>query len=303
MQSMCVLAIPQFHVLTSLVGLINFILQMENYSEQQLPLTFGILQFLISMIILGLAFARPRYAINKAYIICLIFLFLGISLYLNIANFRKDSLILMILQYLSIGMICSLMILPNKMIGLVIQIQIYIVAVVLDLMSFYLYYILGNFNFNRAISIVGSGGMEAITLILCIVCQVYPQKRLADEAHLIVGFYIFCELFVSCTFVAECANQEANIALIGFTILKISNIFLDLILYSFLKLNYPENQTRSARVDIENPPQKLDLRSVATRETLSEYSNALQKSVQEPIPHTRKACPSVQWIQYLLNIY
>lgn len=107
---------------------------------------------------------------------------------------------------------------------------------------------------------------------------------MADEVHLIVGFYTFCELFVSCTFVAECANvnlfnksnqQEVNIYLIGFTILKISNIFLDLILYSFIKLNYPENKTKPGGVDIEDPPQKQDLKNIATRETISEYSSAL----------------------------
>ncbi|CAD8070434.1 unnamed protein product [Paramecium primaurelia] len=303
MQSMCCIAIPQFHVLTNLVAMVYFFLQMENQSEQWLTITLGILQFLLSLIILGLTFIKPRHSIKKSYIICLVCLFIGILLYLNIVNFRQDCLILMILQYLSLGMICSLLMIPNKMIGLVIQIQIYIIAVGLDLMSFYLYYIMGKFNFNRAISVVGSGGMQVIALILFIICQINPQKRLANEVHLIVGFYFFCELFVSCTFVAECANQELNIYLIGITILKISNIFLDLILYSFVKLNYPENQIKLGRVDIENPPQKQDLRSIATRETLSEQSSVLQKSVQEPIGQVRQACPSIQWIQYLLKIY
>ncbi|CAD8128002.1 unnamed protein product [Paramecium sonneborni] len=303
MQSMCVFAIPQFHFLTSLFSLIYLVLQIENSSEQWLSIIFAVLQFITCLVILGLSYTRPKHKMKKTYIICLVCLFLGISLYLLIVNFQKDCLVLIILQMLSVGMISSLLILPNKLIGIVIQIQIYVVAVGLDLMSLYLYYFMSKFNLNRAISVVGSGGMEIITLVLCIICQRNPQNRLADEVHLIIGFYIFCELFVSCTFIAECIDQNMNIYLIGLTILKISNMFLDLILYSFVKLNYPENQIKPGRVDIENPPQKMDLRSVATRETLSEYSTIQQKNAQESNGVVRKACPSIQWIQYLLKIY
>ncbi|CAD8185899.1 unnamed protein product [Paramecium pentaurelia] len=304
MQSMCFFAIPQFHVLTSLFCLIYFAIQLENYSDELPSQLLLIIQFLICLIILGLTFVRPQRKIKKPYIICLVFLFVGISLYLIIVNIRRvDCLVLIIFEFLSIGMISSLVLFSNKQIGIAIQIQVYIIAICLDLMSFYLYYYMDKFNLNRSISILGSSVMEIITLILCIICQLNPQKRFANEVHLVIGFYIFCELFVSCTFVAECVNQGINIYLFGLTILKISNIFLDLILYSFVKLNYPENQIKPGRVDIENPPQNTYIKSVATRETFSEDQNALKKSVQEPIHLVRQACPSIQWIQHLLKIY
>ncbi|CAD8193288.1 unnamed protein product [Paramecium octaurelia] len=304
MQSLCFLAIPQFHVLTSLFCFVYSILSVENQSEELASQFLSGLQLLVCVIVLGLVFVRPKHKVKKLYILCFVCLFVAISLYLMVENFRRENcLVLFIFEFLSIGMIFSLVVLPNKLIGIALQVQVYLIAICLDLMSFYVYYYMDQFNLNRSISILGSSVIEMITLILCIVCQLNPQKRLADEVHLIIGFYIFCELFVSCTFVAECVNQGVNIFLLGLTILKMSNILLDFILYSFVKLNYPENQIKPGRVDIENPPQKSELRSVATRETLSEDQNSLKQNTQEPIRIERKACPSIQWIQDLLKIY
>ncbi|CAK69254.1 unnamed protein product (macronuclear) [Paramecium tetraurelia] len=304
MQSLCFLAIPQFHVFTTLFCFVYYILSVENQSEELASYFLSGLQLLVGLIVLGLVFARPKHKVRKIYILCFVCLFVAIQVYLLVENFRRENcLVLFILEFFSIEMIFSLVILPNKLIGIVLQVQVYLIAICLDLMSFYIYYYMDKFNLNRSISILGSSVIEMITLILCIVCQLNPQKRLADEVHLIIGFYIFCELFVCCTFVAECVSQGVNAFLIGLTILKISNIFLDFILYPFVKLNYPENQIKPGRVDIENPPQKSELRSVATRETLSDDQNSLKKDAEEPVRIERKACPSIQWIQDLLKIY
>lgn len=78
------------------------------------------------------------------------------------------------------------------------------------------------FQLNRAIAIVGSGGVGLITLLLCLLCQLKPQRSLTEELHIIVGFYVFCELFICCMIIVECVNVYSISKL-----LVLSNLFFN----------------------------------------------------------------------------
>ena len=87
------------------------------------------------------------------------------------------------------------------------------------------------FSLGRAIAILGSTAFGLITLGLCMLCQLKPGHSFTEDLHIIVGFYLFCEIFTCCMFVTEASNYYQVTIFRNFRNLMVISISQSYLLY------------------------------------------------------------------------
>ncbi|CAD8124379.1 unnamed protein product [Paramecium sonneborni] len=308
MQVLCHYSIPQFYTTTNIISLIYISIKNSNLQFDWLTLTLQILQFLISLILMVLIFIRHKYQIRKPLLIALAISFCAISIILLIQQFDYYYLMLIIFQQLALCLLMSLLILNKNLIGFGIVIQIYMIGFLIDFLSFDIWIFKDQFSLNRSIAIMGFGAVGLIIFVLCMLSRLKPEGKLKQELHIIVGFYIFCELFICCNIITEMINNVCNIYLIDLILLKISNVFLDILIFPFAKYNVPKMQISKSQISseiIENYNTKnLECNVIATKESESELNSALKiRSDKHIVVLRQEQNATNKWIQSLLEIY
>ncbi|CAD8108616.1 unnamed protein product [Paramecium primaurelia] len=309
MQTICHYALPQFYISTNIISQVYLITRISSLSQEWSIIVLDIIQFLISLTLMVMIFIRHRFQMRKPHLFGLACSFSALSILLTVQKFDHYYLILIILQQLSSCLLMSLLVLNKNKIGVGIVIQIYLIGFLIDFLSLYIWIFENQFSLSRAIAILGSGGVGLITMILCLLCHANPKGKLQNELHIIIGFYIFCELFICCNIITEIINSVSSIYLIDLILLKISNVFLDVLIYPFAKLYEPKkmqiSKNKISSEIIENCNTKqFESNGIATKESDYELDSALKiKSDKYIVTIKQEQCTSKKWIQSLLEIY
>ncbi|CAD8119745.1 unnamed protein product [Paramecium sonneborni] len=307
MQVLCHYSLPQFYITTNIISLVYISMKIKSLSTDWLALVLKIMQFLLSLTLIVMIFNRHRFQIKKSHSIGLAISFCALSIILTIQNFDYYYLMLILFQILSLCLLMSLLLLNKHQIGFLVVFQIYMIGLIIDFLSFHIWIFQDQFSLNRSIAVLGSGAFGLITLFLCLLCHFKPQGTLRNELHIIVGFYIFCELFICCNIITEIVNNVSNIYLIDLILLKISNLFLDILIYPFSKFHAPKIQFSKNKISNEitqNNTRHLECNGITTKESECELESALKvKSEQHIAVFNQEQNTSNKWIQSLLEIY
>ncbi|CAD8206313.1 unnamed protein product [Paramecium octaurelia] len=309
MQTLSHYALPQFYTTTIIISQVYPITRISSISQEWPTLIMEIAQFLISLALMVMIFIRHKFQIRKPHLFGLASCLTILSILLAIQQFDHYYLILIILQQLATCLLLSLIVLNKNKIGVGIVLQIYLIGFLVDFLSLYIWIFQSQFNLGRAVAILGSGGVGLITLILCLLCQAKPQGKLQNELHIIVGFYIFCELFICCNIITEIVNSNSSIYLIDLILLKVSNVLLDVLIYPFAKFHEPakmqisKNKISSEIIENCNTRQ-FECTTMPTKESEYELDSALKiKSDRHIVTNKIDQCVSKMWIKPLLEIY
>ncbi|CAK57214.1 unnamed protein product (macronuclear) [Paramecium tetraurelia] len=307
MQSLCHYALPQFYTTTILISQVYLVTRISSISQEWSTLIMGIVQFLLSFALMVMIFIRHKFQMRKPNLFGLASCHTILSILLAIQQFDHYYLMLIILQQMAACLLLSLIVLnKNKIaVGIVFPLSLHLVWI----RHFMVRMFQNQFSLSRAIAILGSGGVGLITMILCLLCQAKPQGKLQNELHIIIGFYIFCELFICCNIITEIINSDSSIYLIDLILLKVSNVLLDVLIYPFAKFHEPtkmqisKNKISSEIIENCNTRQ-FECSTIPTKESDYELDSALKiKSDKHIVMNKIEQCTSKMWIKPLLEIY
>ncbi|CAD8208669.1 unnamed protein product [Paramecium pentaurelia] len=301
MQVLCQYALPQFYIVTNIISLVYLIIGISSLTSDWPSLVIEILHFLVSLTLIIMIAVKKRYQTRKPHFLGVASCFSALSIILAIQKFDQYYLLLILVQQLACCLLISLLMLNKKRIGVGVVLQIYLIGFLIDVFSIEIWVFQNQFSLSRAIAILGSGGIGLITLILSLLCHFNPKGKLQNELHIIIGFYIFCELFICCNIIAELVNGVQSIYLIDLMILKISNVFLDVLIYPFVRFHQPnmENKISSEPID-----KQFECQGIATKESDCELDSALKiRSDKQNVVVKEKQSDTNKWIQSLLELY
>ncbi|CAK65557.1 unnamed protein product (macronuclear) [Paramecium tetraurelia] len=159
------------------------------------------------------------------------------------------------------------------------------------------------FSLSRAIAIFGSGGFGLLTLFLILLCHFNPKGKVQNELHIIIGFYLFCGLFTCCSITAELVNGVQSIYLVDLVVLKISNVFLDVLIYPFVKFGEVKLENKMEHFQNCNERQ-VESGGIQTKESQSELDSALKiRGEKRNVARKEEEPVTNRWIRCLLEIY
>ncbi|CAD8179476.1 unnamed protein product [Paramecium octaurelia] len=302
MQVLCQYALPQFYAVSNIVSSVYLMTKISSLNSDWPNLVMGILQFLLSLTLLTMIAVKNRLKIRKPHVLAVACCFSALSIILAIQKFDHYYLLLIILQQLVCCLLISLLVLSKNRIGLGVVSQLYLIGIFIDAFSIDIWVFEDQFSQSRAIAIFGSGGFGLLTLFLILLCHFNRKGKLQNELHIIIGFYIFCELFTCCSITAELVNGVQSMYLVDLLLLKISNVFLDMLIYPFVKFREVKLENKMEHFENCNERQ-VESGGIQTKESECELDSALKiRGARQTVVRKEEEPVTNRWIRCLLEI-